>query len=325
MEFTSQDVHFPIWPRKGESHDDAAARVRSQKFAIQDDLLYASLMWTTDVGDGQRMNGLWQSKHSTGYALLTFLVRQALGLFRFPYCEDRILSGYMPDEDKVSFAKLIQSLSPDRIRNLIEETRALYSHTQKCLADAGLAKVTLGRRLYLQSETNNARADYGHTFVALWQSAKTLGLNEFSIEMDSLNAFGDDGAYLHFPIALQLEVPASDILYCTNLVVNRENPQGGFHTRGAGEAGEWQVINRSPAGVVTVPVAAIHIDEEKLRPWHRYKDLGHAQDFLDRYTPMYVEPTRGQKTQNRYTGRGYTHTAWGKFTGAWGMFRGHFD
>jgi hypothetical protein len=68
MQFTSQDDYFPIWPRKGESYDDTAVRVRAQKFAIQDDLLYASLMWTTDLGDGRRMNGVWQSKHSTGYA-----------------------------------------------------------------------------------------------------------------------------------------------------------------------------------------------------------------------------------------------------------------
>jgi hypothetical protein len=325
MQYTSQDHYFPVWPREGEPFDAVSARVKAQKFVIDDDLLYASLMWTTDVGDGQRMNGVWQSKNSTGYVLLTFLVRQALGLYRFPYCEDRILSGYMPDERRVNFATLIQTLSPERLATLVAEMRALYSHTQKCLAGAGLKTVTLGRRLYCQSGTNTARADYGHMFVALWQSAKTLGVKEISVEMDSLNAFGDDGAYLHFPIALRVEVPATDILYCTNLVANREDPEGGFHKRGAGETGEWQVINRSPTGVVTLPVGAIHVDEDKLQPWERYMNPDYARKFLEEYMPVYIEPTRGRLTAHRYTGRGYTHTTWGKIAGAWGMLRGHFD
>ncbi len=301
------------------------ARVKAQKFAIDDDLLYAALMWTTEIGDGQRMRGVWQSKHSTGYVLLTFLTRQALGLYRFPYCEDRILSGYMPDDDKVSFAKLIQTLSPDRVNKLVDETRALYTHTQRYLSEAGLKTITLGRRLYCQTDTMLARADYGHVFVALWQSAKTLGLKEIEVEMDSLNAFGDDGAYLHYPIEMRLVVPAEDILYCTNLVVNREKPEGSFRERGAGESGEWQVINRSPTGVVTLPVDAIHVDDEKLRPWDRYKDPHHARSFLDKYMPAYVEPTKGRRLTNRYSGRGYTHTAWGRICGAWDMLRGRFD
>ncbi|WP_426398232.1 hypothetical protein ACN9M1_05975 [Ralstonia sp. R-29] len=69
MRFTSQDDHFPVWPKKDEPYQEAAARVKAQKFAIQDDLLYAALMWTTDIGRGQQMNGVWQSKHSTGYVL----------------------------------------------------------------------------------------------------------------------------------------------------------------------------------------------------------------------------------------------------------------
>ncbi|WP_176044430.1 hypothetical protein [Burkholderia vietnamiensis] len=325
MRFTRQDHHFPIWPQKGESFDAAAARVKAQKFAIEDDLLYAALMWTTDIGNGQQMSGVWESKHSTGYVLLTFLVRQALGLYRFPYCEDRILSGYMPNESRVNFAKLIQMLSPDRLHKLVEETRALYAHTQKHLAEAGLKTMTLGRRLYCETETNLTRADYGHMFVALWQSAKTLGVTEFEIEMDSLNAFGDDGGYPHYPIAMQLDVPATDVLYCTNLVANRKYPDGNHLVRGAGETGEWQVINRSPTGVVRIPVDAIQIDEEKLQPWDRYTNPLHARSFLERYTPVYVEPTKGRIGSNRYTGKGYTHTTWGRICSAWGMLRGRFD
>jgi len=232
----------------------------------------------------------------------------------------------MPDEDKVSFAKLMQTLSADRVHKLVKETRALYSHTQKCLSASGLTTITLGRRLYCQTDdTTLARADYGHMFVALWQSAKTLGLREIEIEMDSLNAFGDDGAYQHFPIGMRLAVPAEDVLYCTNLVVNREKPEGGFHTRGAGESGEWQVINRSPTGVVTLPIDAIHVDEGKLQPWDYYKNPGHARSFLEKYMPVYIEPPKGQRWTNRYRGRGYTHTAWGRISGAWDILRGRFD
>jgi hypothetical protein len=322
MSFTSQDKYFPLNRLNEESLDQWKARIENQQFIIQDEILKAALMWSTRLSSGEYMHGVWHSKQSTGYALLTFLVREALGLYRFPYCEDRILSGPIPASSKVSIKTLIPDLTPDRVNKLVEETRNIYFHTQKRLSDIGLKTITLGRRLYCATGPSLSFGGYGHTMIAAWQSAKTLGLDTIEINMDSLNQFGDDGAYAHYPIALHLSIPASDVLYCSNLIKSIESPESGFSDRG-GESGEWQIINRSPTGAITIPIEAIHFDENKLRPWDYYKDPHNAHKFLNDYTPIHIRAIQPSAGSYLYTGMGYKQTAWGRVCSAWRALTGN--
>ncbi|MFY2068421.1 hypothetical protein ACOTDQ_06665 [Achromobacter xylosoxidans] len=323
MPFTSQDEYFSLNRLREESLDQWKARIKKQQFVIHDEIIQGALMWSTRLDNGEHMHGVWYSKQSTGYALLTFLVRQALGLYRFPYCEDRILSSPLVDSSKVSIKTLLPDLTPTRVKKMIEETYNLYLHTQKNLTEAGLKTVTLGRRLYSSPGSRTPINNYGHTIIAAWQSAKTLGLETIDINMDSLNQFGDDGAYAHYPISLHMSIPASDILCCSNLVKSMESPGSGFSDRG-GEPGEWLVINRSPTGAITVPIEAVRFDANKLQPWDYYKNPDHARKFLNEYTPIHISSIQPPVIPYRYAGMGYKMTGWGRICSAWSTLKGDF-
>ncbi|WZB75510.1 hypothetical protein WJ972_03780 [Achromobacter insuavis] len=116
MPFTSQDEYFSLNRLREESLDQWKARIKKQQFVIHDEIIQGALMWSTRLDNGEHMHGVWYSKQSTGYALLTFLVRQALGLYRFPYCEDRILSSPLVDSSKVSIKTLLPDLTPARVK-----------------------------------------------------------------------------------------------------------------------------------------------------------------------------------------------------------------
>lgn len=322
MPFTNQDKYFPLNRLNEESLDQWNARIKQQQFIIHDEILQAALMWATRLSNGEYMHGVWYSKQSTGYALLTFLVRQALGLYRFPYCEDRILSGPIPASSKVNIRTLLPDLTQSRVEDLVEETRNIYFHTQKCLSDIGLKTINLGRRLYCATDPSLPFDGYGHSMIAAWQSAKTLGLDTIEINMDSLNQFGDDGAYAHYPIALRLSIPAADVLYCSNLIKSIESPESGFSSRG-GESGEWHIINRSPTGAITIPVEAINFDANKLQPWDYYKNPHNARKFLDNYTPIHVSSLQPPANSYLYTGMGYKLTAWGRVCSTWRTLTGN--
>jgi len=80
--------------------------------------------------------------------------------------------------------------------------------------------------------------------MKLKDCAQIAGRNTIQFEMDTLNSFGDEGAYKHLSdVTIEHEFPAKDVLYCSNLVEskNRSNLM---------ENGEWIIINRSPTGLV---------------------------------------------------------------------------
>ncbi|MEX6035786.1 hypothetical protein [Providencia hangzhouensis] len=87
--------------------------------------------------------------------------------------------------------------------------------------------------------------------------------------MDTLNSFGDQNCYWA-DIALELEVPAKDIFYCSQLIADRP-----FHSKTV-ESGEWIVINRSPTGVVHIPVSSIRIRSGK----HRYETIEQSRSRI---------------------------------------------
>lgn len=96
--------------------------------------------------------------------------------------------------------------------------------------------------------------------------------------MDTLNSFGDQNCYWA-DIALELEVPAKDIFYCSQLIADRP-----FHSKTV-ESGEWIVINRSPTGVVHIPVSSIRIRSSKhidMKPFSKRE----AELFMNNYHPI---------------------------------------
>ena len=185
-----------------------------------------------------------------------------------------VYTSSLSDRAQRGIEELLAALTPDRIKSISEEILALYEHTQARLFQAGLEEVVVTRRIY-DSEDYENRA-YATQIARRKVAAEQGGESAMNFEMDTLNSFGDDGGYSHFPITLEFRVPARDVLYCANLIGSREICEhsqwnGSKH---AVEPGEWVIINRSPTGVVELPIAQVHVNN----------DL-----FEDRYKPRKIK------------------------------------
>ena len=123
---------------------------------------------------------------------------------------------------------------------------------------------------------------YAETLVMLRESSDIIGLPEIEIEMDTLNSFGDEGAYVS-EVTLELTIPAKDILYCSALIGNREGEQQTM------ESGEWVVVNRSPTGLVKLPTASLRVREDM---WKHETPLTpeRAKALIDNYEPVVFRP-----------------------------------
>ena len=252
-----------------------------QKFHISDNLLFDCIgIGCGHFNNPNRVQG-FNSGKEFGYALLTYFASLSLGFRRLPFCEDRIYTNYFSDTGK--YTNILSKLSSKRIEKITDELLRLYEHTQNSLNRIGLNEVNI-RREIKKLECNNPREEqsYAEKLVMLRESSHILGIPEFEIEMDTLNSFGDEGAYVS-EVRIELTVPAKDIMYCSALIGNRNGEQ---HTM---ESGEWVVINRSPTGVVKLPTASIRVRGDM---WKHIIPLTpeRAKKFIDNYKPIVFRP-----------------------------------
>lgn len=252
-----------------------------QKFHISDDLLFECVgLGCGNWHQPNRVQG-FNSGKAFGYALLTYFSSVALGFRRLPFCEDRIYTNYFDQTQE--YKDVISQLSPSRIEKITDEMLRLYEHTQASLKRVGLDEVNI-RREIKKSVHNGQRSEQGYaeTLVMLRKSCDILNLPEFEIEMDTLNSFGDEGAYVS-EVRLELTIPAKDILYCSALVGNRDEEQNTM------ESGEWVVINRSPTGLVKLSTASVLVSSDMWRhksPVTRER----AEAFIEKYEPIVFRP-----------------------------------
>lgn len=251
-----------------------------KKFHISDDLLFDCVgLGHGSIHSSDCVQG-FNSGKGNGYALLTYFASLALDFRRFPFCEDRVYAGYI--SDKAQIADTLSKLSESRINSIVEEVRALYAHTQAALSEQGFKTVQLRREIKHQSQEHlsiqRSRDSYAETLVMLKESCEILQKADFEIEMDTLNSFGDEGAYFG-EVAIELSIPARDILYCSALVGDRDGHQPTM------ESGEWVVINWSPTGVVNLPVSSLVVRKNM---WKRTNPISNneAKEFIERYQPI---------------------------------------
>lgn len=262
FEVTRQNDH---WPRFSSV---------DHKYYINNEILVDCI----GVGSGSmyrsdRVSGFSYGK-GLGYALLTYFVSQALGFRRLPFFEDRIYCEYIYN-DRLNILKNSYQLNENDICEIVEELNDIYQHTQKKLKEAGLSTVKLRR------EIASNGTGYAETIMKLKDCAQLAGRNTLLFEMDTLNSFGDEGAYKHLSdVTIEHEFPAKNILCCSNLVESKSSRDLDLM-----ETGEWIVINRSPTGLVELPVEAIRYD---LKNWNNKNaiDLESAETFLSNNLPM---------------------------------------
>ena len=244
------------------------------QFHIKDDLLFDCI----GLGKGnsynpQRVTGFNCGK-LFGYALLTYFASRAIGIRRLPFCEDRIYSQYFSRQEDEQ--RILGTLDENRVNAICDELLALYQHTQHHLTSVVHQFVSIRREIKADDR------GYAETIVRLKKSAELLGLPGIKFEMDTLNSFGDEGAYCG-NVTLELAIPIKDVLYCSCLIANRPGQPETM------ESGEWVVINRTPNGVVTLPTSAIRI-RSGLWSEERPFTVKEAERFITSYSPIVLRP-----------------------------------
>jgi len=261
----------------------------SEKFHIKDDLLFDCI--GLGCGSSRKENRVqgFNSGKAAGYALLTYFASQALGFRRFPLCEDRIYHGYFGDTE---LKKIVSTLDSSRIKAITEEVKSLYDHTQKALLTANLQNINVKREIKSAQSSGGYSDGYAETLVKISSAAHLLGKSEINVEMDTLNSFGDEGAYAS-PVQIELTVPASDVLYFSAIIGDRDGKPETM------ESGEWVLVNRSETGVVSLPASSVKY-EPNMWTFNGHHDMESAQAFMDNHDPFILRPIIGfEPTLNR--------------------------
>lgn len=260
FEVTRQDKHWPRIP--GVDH----------KYYIQNKILADCI----GVGSGTmirpgRVSGFNYSK-GIGYALLTYFASQALGFRRLPFYEDRIYEKSIRQDSRQILENSLK-ISRNDVDEIVEEVKQIYQHTQKKLKEACLPTVKLRREIAANG------SGYAETLMQLKDSAEVSGRQTIQFDMDTLNSFGDEGAYKHLAdVTIEHEFQASDVFYCSNLIASEGDSQ-------LVETGEWVIINRSPTGLVELPTNSVKYDSNN---WKGGRPIcaERAEYYRSKYEPI---------------------------------------
>ncbi|HHA1671508.1 TPA: hypothetical protein ACOEF8_003530 [Enterobacter roggenkampii] len=256
------------------------------RFYINDDLLYDCIGIGRNCShDPKRVTGFNAGKQF-GYALLTYFTTRALNIHRIPFCEDRIYCNYFNNHS--NYDNILSEIDIDRMESICNEINKLYQNTQSHLKEKSIDHVYLGRKI---SGIGGKNSCYAKSIIEMKRAAEITGLTSLKIEMDTLNSFSDEGGYSG-DIFLEMKIPAKDIFYCSNLIANRSGKSETVET------GEWVVLNRSPTGVVKLPISSIHIDYSN---WKEIPPMTtqDAKIVLENYSPFVIrELYRTEPTYN---------------------------
>lgn len=261
------------------------------RFVLIDPLLRSLLLTNQPREEGIPQICSWTKRKALGAALLTWFVQRALGLYRLPFCEDRTLTKIGLRFDEHALRSVLRELTPQRVDSITDEVERLYKHTQTQLQAKELSVVHLRRHIdeYEQDEV----AEYGHIaiqkrgqagqFLMLKIAAQELGHTTVNIDMDTLNSWGDDDGYAYRAIHLNCSFPIADVLCATELVAADKNM----------EPGEWLVINRSPTGLVTLPISNLNVRMQALDQDHinGLFERHDPKDVLNDYQPLVLRPS----------------------------------
>lgn len=316
---THQGVVWPTHPKPDEKWQEANERIAKQRFQIEDELLYSCITY----GDGLEKSVLpgFTCTKGLGYALLVFFARRALDIYRFPFSEDRKLSETLNRVNEVTLHQALDGLTGSRIDAITEELNALYQHGQALLQGADLEQVVLTRRLQNEMINHYQEGNYAEQMIRLKLAAEHFGFDTVQVEMDTLNSYGDDGGYGHYPVALTQTLDARDVLYCSQFIASRKNNDS--MRTAAVETGEWVMINRSPTGVVDIPASAIEYNPGHVQASFSISETEH-QKFFERYHPAVLRASTSQGWEHVYTGTVFQPTLRGRFASALEAFRrGH--
>jgi hypothetical protein len=323
---THQNSVFPIDPyhaRQKLNNEEFLKTLREQFYHIKDDLLYDLITYGDDATRTKNLIKGFTYQKGIASGILTFLTNRAIDLYRLPFVPDRVYCSIRTREDGEALKALLATLSPSRVQSLTSEVRDLYDHTQRMLAKAGLTEVVLTRRIRDEYAARPYDVEnYATKIVREKRIAEFHGQSSIKFEMDTLNSFGD-GGYGHYPVMLEVCVPAADVLYCSNLIANRkiDYTERWVNHNHAVERGEWVVINRAPDGVIELPVEQIHLNDDCYDDSRSLSTTWLASQKVG--DPIVLRALDHLRREDHYHMRGLRPKLLQRLSGAWeGMING---
>lgn len=254
--------------------DQARRGVQFEFRAPEFDYLYGLLTWN-DEGAKDMGGGMPYSKVRR-YAELLHLVRIVFGLHRRPGFEDRLIAEF--SEGGRQAIERLNQIDDASVERFAHQLRALYDFHQTAFDALGITHVRAIRRMFA-SDWGTAPKQVQPIANAVF-AARALGRKTFPMSMDTIQHFGD-GGYGRFVMKLVLDIPVRDILCGAAMMQSRSTTQ----SAGAGESGEWLVLNRDSRGIVEIPVDRVFFDGG-VSLTHVPADAEEAEALLKRLTPL---------------------------------------
>jgi hypothetical protein len=234
------------------------------KHCMKNDILAACIGYRCKSEEYEYIRGFSEEK-GNGYAILLWFYSKLFGDLKLPINNDRNYFRHKEDVDKT-----IESLNELQLIEVVSKLMEIYNGTQKALKDAGVSHINLRREIApgkIRSMGGSSakissfgifEMDYSGMLMLYKASAEVIGRKTMPVYMDVINSFtdtNDKGGY--GSISLELSIPTEDVLY-SHL---------NFHTDET-EGKEWVILNRSPTGMVELPVSSVVIIYEEVESFY---------------------------------------------------------
>lgn len=182
-----------------------------------------------------------------GSAVLTYLVRKAFNIHRFPYFEDRHFSSYdglIYGDDGVTALEKISNCDVflQNIDDMLEELKEMYRITQEKLEE-----------MFPKQETveliHNIDGNYAAVLLELKNNALKTSQEYIKIETDTIDCFTNNESTYHKAACYKMNIEKSDILYFDEVIDQRGDVLV--------EEYEYIVMNKDMLGLRKIPVSCI--------------------------------------------------------------------
>ena len=184
----------------------------------------------------------WTSGKRIGVTVLMYLYKNTFNFHRFPIWEDRHFIERvftMQDNEEKLKALLLDEIFLREHDNMIEEIKAVYDHTQRCL------EVDYKDENYVDLR-RNLSGEYASILLQLKSSALEKNETTIKIGADILNSFTSSFGSYAMDVHIDMKISKKDI-FCYSNVLDWS----------VMESNEFIVINRSRDGLIEIPIDRI--------------------------------------------------------------------
>ena len=211
------------------------------KYKIKNKILKGLIGNSANISENLEIKGFTYGK-GLGSIILTYLVKSAFNIHRFPLWEDRHFTNelhtFEQGKDKLKEVFLNENFT-NQIDEIIEEIKEIYSFTQNYLNDQ-----------YINQDTIKLYRNLGGKYASVLYQLKNKAIEEnekiVKIGGEILNSFTDNFGIYGMAVHIELDIPKKDILYYADIF-----------DYGIMESEEFIVLNQSKNGLIEIPTDKI--------------------------------------------------------------------